>query len=384
MKKIALILIPVSLILLNACSENVTSDPLPPDDERGINWQAAADSSTRALVTHYWNYPQSYFNFGHAGNTQFQYWPQAHGLDILLDAYLRTGDTYYLGYIDDWMEGVHIQNGGTFRNDFYDDMQWNALAILRAYHATGDAKFLNAAEKIWEYILTGWTELLDGGIMWATFTPHSKNACSNGPAAILAARLHEATGDPVYLNWAAEIYHWQREHLIDHGNGAVWDSIAMENNREVINKNWIFTYNQGTYIGAAVELYRITGNAIYLNDAVKSADYTLHSLVQANSLILKDEGEGDGGLFKGIFIRYFTELILLDDLPEGTRTRYLYFLEHNAENLWTAGADKERMMFGPDWSKKPGRERQIDLTVYQSGAMLLEAAARLQNEGLLE
>ncbi len=382
LKMLKLIAIISSVWVLAACSSSSTDAP-PPQENDSIDWQAAADSSSNALIDLYWNYQHNYFNYGNMGNTEFQYWPQAHALDVLIDAYLRTGDSYYVQYMYNWFEGVHYQNGETFQNMFYDDMQWNALAMLRAYHATGDEKFLQASIKVWGYILTGWTDLLDGGIMWAEFTPHSKNACSNAPASILAARLYEATGEEEYLDWAIKIYEWQKNHLIDHANGAVWDSIAMENNSVVINKDWIFTYNQGTYVGAAVELYEITGHSVYLNDAVKSADYTLHSLTQPNSQLLVDEGGGDGGLFKGIFIRYFTQLILLEDLPANTRTRYLRFLEHNAERLWTEGTDKSRVLFDSFWGNKPAPNEEIDLTIQESGAMLIEAAALLQNEGFL-
>ena len=372
----------ISLGLMVACGSSATNASLPAE-ENAINWHAAADSSSNTLIDLYWNHQHNYFNYGNMGNTDFQYWPQAHALDVVIDAYLRTEDTYYMQYMQQWFDGVHHQNGETFLNIFYDDMQWNALAMLRAYHATGDEKFLEASIKVWGYILNGWTDLLKGGIMWAEFTPHSKNACSNAPASILAARLYQATGEQEYLDWAIKIYEWQKQNLIDHANGAVWDSIAMENNAVVINKDWIFTYNQGTYVGAAVELYGITNNSVYLNDAIKSADYTLYSLTQPNTQLLKDEGGGDGGLFKGIFVRYFTQLILLENLPENIRNRYVRFLEHNAEKLWTEGTDKNRVLFNSFWGIKPAQNEEIDLTIQQSGAMLIEAAVLLQSEGFL-
>lgn len=103
----------------------------------------------------------------------------------------------------------------------------------------------------------------------------------------------------------------------------VYDNINA--NTGEINKSWVFTYNEGTFIGAAVELHQIMGEKSYLNDAVLAADYTISSLV--NNSILKDEGNGDGGLFKGIFIRYFTNLIQQDRLDTGTKRRYIQFLE---------------------------------------------------------
>lgn len=368
----------IIFLLIGACSTGVNNASTS-EEKDSIDWQAAADSSSYALIENYWNNQHNYFNYDQISNTQFHYWPQAHGLEVLIDAYLRTGDTYFVQYMHQWFDGVHYQNGQTFLNIYYDDMQWNALAMLRAYQATGDEKFKEATIKVWDQILTGWTDLLNGGIMWAEFTPHSKNACSNAPASILAARLYLETGEEEYLDWAIKIYEWQKEHLVDSGSGAVWDSIAKENNSVVINKDWIFTYNQGTYIGAAVELYHITGNSVYLNDAVKSTDYTLHSLTQSNTQLLVDEGGGDGGLFKGIFVRYATQLILVEDLPENTRNRYVRFLEHNAEKLWTEGTEKSQILFSSFWGNKPAHNEGIDLTIQVSGAILIEAAALLDS-----
>lgn len=59
----------------------------------------------------------------------------------------------------------------------------------------------------------------------------------------------------------------------------------------------------------ATELYDITGNSVYLNDARNAADYTISKLINISNNILRDEGNGDNALFKGIFMRYFLILI---------------------------------------------------------------------------
>ncbi len=272
------------LILLVACSSD--DDPKPdPGEESEINWSAAADSSSRALTNSFWNASGKYFNSDSNGDVNFQYWPQAHALDVLVDAYQRTGDAVYKNYIDQWFEGVKIKNGNTFKNDFYDDMEWNALAILRAYKATNDSKFKEAALQIWEYIKVGWNENAGGGISWVKGQEYSKNACSNGPACILAARLYQEFGDESNKEWALKIYNWEKSTLFNSNNGMVYDNINSETG--VIQKDWVFTYNQGTFIGSAVELYKIMGERAYLNDAALAADYTASSLVR-NSILKRN------------------------------------------------------------------------------------------------
>ncbi|MCD8269155.1 MAG: glycosyl hydrolase family 76 [Parabacteroides sp.] len=360
-----------------ACGDDDNTPVNPDDNTGGINWYAAADSSSTALIGSFWNAGEKYFNYDNNGNTAFHYWPQAHALDVLVDAYLRTGDAKYKTCFDQWFEGVKIKNGNTFKNDYYDDMEWNALAILRAYQVTKDQKYKEAALQIWDYIKVGWNNNAGGGISWAKGWEYSKNACSNGPACILAARLYREFGNEADKEWARKIYNWEKSTLFNSNNGMVYDNI--NSNTGEIQKDWIFTYNEGTFIGSAVELYKILGEKSYLNDAALAADYTISTLV--NNSILKEEGNGDGGLFKGIFIRYFVELIQQDRLDAAAKRRYAQFLKVNAETLWTQGTNKSNVLFGTYWRTAPGAS--TGLTEQLSGCMLIEAAALLEDLDIL-
>lgn len=375
MKKIYSLIVLAMLVMVSCSKEN---DPIDNGgDDTQTDWIAAAESSSLSLVNSFWNVGSNYFNYDSNGKLDFHYWPQAHGLDVLVDAYLRSGNSSYKNYISQWFEGVKIKNGNTFKNDFFDDMEWNALALLRAYQATGEAKYKDAALQIWEYIKEGWNENAGGGIMWVKSDVYGKNACSNGPACILAARLYREFGDEANKEWALKIYNWEKSVLFNSNTGAVYDNINGETGE--INKSWVFTYNQGTFIGSAVEIYKILGEKSYLNDAALAADYTVSTLV--DNSILKSEGTGDGGLFKGIFIRYFTDLIQQDRLDTFYKRKYIQFMKYNAETLWTDGTTKPSIFFGPNWRTKPGSS--TGLTEQLSGSMLIEAMALLSKNGVL-
>jgi len=367
------------IVLFSSCSKKDTL-VINDNTEYAIDWNVAADSSSSAMINSFWNASDKYFNSNNSGMKDFQYWPQAHALDVMIDAYARNKNLTYKTTIDQWYEGVKKGNGNTFLNQFYDDMEWNALAMLRAYNITSDEKFKTAATDVWKDIQTGWNTNAGGGIAWKKDQPYSKNACSNGPACILAARLYQQFNDVKDKEWAIKIYGWEKEYLFNISNGAVADNIDSRTGE--VKTTWIFTYNQGTFIGSALELYKITGDKGYLNDAVKAADYALNNLVDSNDRILKNEGTGDGGLFKGVFVRYFTQLILTPDLSSTIQKRYITFLKHNGETLWREGTNKSLILFSPYWKTKQGST--TDLTTQTSGAMLIEAVALLKKQNLLE
>lgn len=368
MKK--LILFPLILLLLQSCDD--------PKDVYGydqnsytIDWNAAADSSSMALINQFWNPTDHYFNYGSDGSLlDFHYWPNAHAMDVIIDAYVRTNDAKYKAYFDQWYAGVKVKNGNTYYNDFYDDMEWNALTMLRLYDITKDEKYLTTVKQLWADIETGWNDKAGGGIAWVKYQLYSKNACSNGPAAIIAARLYQLTKDEAYKQWALDIYDWEKNTLYNQSTGAVYDNI---NGDTGVIADFSLTYNQGTFIGAAVELYKITGNIVYINDAQKAANFTIIKLIDTSNNILRDEGNGDNGLFKGIFMRYFLQLILTDGVDPSFKNKYVTFFNNNADVLWRKGCYKENLLFGTSWNNPPVGTTQ--LTSQASACMMIEAKA---------
>jgi len=357
---------------------------------KGVNWTAVADSSSKALVHSFWNSTYGYFNDASGSDSwNGHYWPQAHALDVLVDAYVRTGDEFYKRYMEFWLIGVRAANHNTWNNTYIDDMEWIGLAALRAYQATGIENFLKTCMDVWDGtdddmtsekasygIKRAWSDAGGGGIFWeGNRNRHSKNACSNGPAALLAANLYHEFGKAEDKEWAVKIYAWLRETLFDTESGAVYDNLNTRTDR--VNTR-VYTYNTGTFLGAAVELYKITGDKTYIDDAIKAADYTITVLINPVDNLLRSEGTGDGGLFKGIFIRNFAQLILSDGISDEVRQRYIDFLTHNGETLWKEGTNKESVLFGPYWKTPPGDA--TGLTPQLSGCMLMEALAMLQKK----
>jgi predicted alpha-1,6-mannanase (GH76 family) len=295
------------------------------------------------------------------------YWWCAHGIDVLVDGYLRTRQDIYKTRMTTLLHGIKSFNGNTYINTFYDDMEWLGIASINAYQSTGDAEYLTVANQLWTDIQTGYT---DGAINWNKNCPGCKNTCANTPAVIMAIKLYQTTGSADVLQRAKDIYSFVKAHLVDASTGAVWDNYSTSNGAI---GTAVFSYNVGTYIGAGWELYKVTGDVSYLNDAIKSAEYVMTSRITNGMFFLGATGTGDGGLFNGIFVRYFAMLAREGSIPADTRARYNEAIRFNAEKLRTSGISSAGLV-SPNWTVPPGA---TDYATQLSGVMLMEAAATL-------
>lgn len=366
-------------LLMTSCLKDKATPLYPGRETAQVNytWAETADSLQSATYTTFISANGNYFVRNNAGNSTYDYWPQAHTLDVFTDAFLRTKNDIYRQRMKSLLNGTRITNGNRYQNDFYDDMEWLALASLRAFEATNDNDYLDAANILWTDIKTGLNSNQGGGIAWRKSQLDYKNTPANAPAIIFACRLYRLKGNAADLELAKQIYTWMKGTLVDPSTGIIWDGINANRDGQ-ISKNK-FTYNQGVYMGAALELYNVTKDASYLQDAVRNASATIKDTDISPGGLLKSEGQGDGGLFKAILVRYMTLLINSPDIGSTERDAYVKFLKYNAQTLYTKGIKRPGLMVSPDWKAQPSAN--TDLTTQISGVTMMEAAAMLKASG---
>jgi len=368
----------LGLAFLAGCHEPVDDMITPPAPQPVAvvaNWAARADSAQAALDQSFWSPTEYYYLQNSAKKPDFNYWWQGHGLDVLLDGYQRTKVLDYITKMQQLQQGTKKKNGNTYFNNYYDDMAWQALANLRAFQITQDQSYKATAQLLWADLKNGWNTEQGGGIAWKKDQRDYKNTPANAPVAILGARLYQLDRNPDDLAWATKIYDWQKKTLVDPTTGVVWDGINRQGNGQ-IDKDWRFTYNQGVYIGAGLELYRATQQSSYLDDANRTAGYVLNDSQLAPGGVLKDEGGGDGGLFKGILVRYLAQLATDPAVASATRARYVSFLKFNGESLYNKGMSRPQYLFNTNWTSRPGGT--VDGSTQLSGVMMFEIMADLQ------
>lgn len=373
-------LTPILFILALCFYSNVYCEVNPKEGNsnfpgtESLEWSRLADSLQESTYANYLG-ENGVFKQDNRGQEKFHYWWNAHMVDVLVDGYLRTKDEKYLPKLKALVRGIKISNNDNYQIFFNDDMQWLGIACLRAYKVTGDEEYKQVAEYLWEEVKKGWTDVHRGGIMWRTDTPEEKNACSYGPGALLVLNFYDISKNKDELEWAKKIFEWQKSTLVDPITGLVWDNISYKDGESVINKELVLTYNQGTQIGAAIQLFNHTGDKHYLEDAWKTTKSLMTSPKLTYEGILRSEGQGDGGLFKGILVRNLTILAENPALENEKREQLLEFLAYNANTLRSFGLDNKKMVVGPNWAQKP--QKETDLSTQLSGVILMEMAARL-------
>lgn len=239
----------------------------------------------------------------------------------------------------------------------YDDQMWLVREYLESYKVTGNNRYLEMAEYLTDYVLDGWDCTYDdegnevGGIPWGPGYV-SKHSCSNGPMVSPLVWLHEIYKDnkdeityryidpsdrktrvkeqklksDYYLMFAKKIYEFQYNHLL--GEEGVYNDMmggctpgkpeyevvdGVTYRKGVICKDRVgppYTYNSGTMLSGAADLYRATGEAKYLREGTDLSDASFNYFAKEG----KDVSgyytyniEGFRNWFNGVLMRAFVD-----------------------------------------------------------------------------
>ncbi|MGO9321245.1 MAG: glycoside hydrolase family 76 protein [Solirubrobacteraceae bacterium] len=162
--------------------------------------------------------------------------------------------------------------GGT---KYYDDNDWVGLELVRLYQLTHQSALLGSAEGIMAFEMAGWQETpglaCPGGIPFSNAAANGeRNTVTNAPVAELGTLLYRLTGSVQYLQFAEKAYEWVRSCLQQPVN-LYADHIG----RKGAVEPTLWSYNQGSMIGAGTLLYQATGNSAYLYQARQTANAAL-------------------------------------------------------------------------------------------------------------
>ncbi|MFF0033982.1 glycoside hydrolase family 76 protein [Streptomyces avermitilis] len=272
------------------------------------------------------------------------WWNSAATLTALIDSSRMTGRHDY-----DWVIArTFDENKGTFaagvrssdaiEGDFIsrsiDDSGWWAIAWIDAYDYTGDARYLDEAVTIADYVQQYWDTGTCGGGVWWDRERTYKNAVTNGQYLWLTTALHQRVpGDTEWLRRAKTAAAWYRSSGMINSSGLVNDGLtaACANNGSTV-----WSYNQGLAIGGFTELWKTTGDSSLLTTARTLADAAISSpALTSNGVLTESCDLGSASCddnqkqFKGIFMRHFADLTKATD-----SSTYQSFVQKQSNTLW--------------------------------------------------
>lgn len=302
-------------------------------------------------------------------SNQYAYlWPFSGLFSAANAMYKATGDEQYLKLITDKIlvgleEYLDTErhpfgyssyiNRAPLSDRFYDDNIWIGIDFTDLYIRTQNEAYLEKAELVWNFVYSGSDKKLGGGIYWVEQNKGSKHSCSNAPAVVLAAKLYLATQDRDYLEKATFIYNWTKDNLQDKGNLLYNDNIRLDGS---VDKKK-YSYNSGQMLQAAVLLYTITNNKVYLDDA------TLLASACYQEFFHSFENEGDtfrilnnrDVWFSAVMARGFVELFKINN-----DATYVRAIAKSLDYAWRNMRD-ENKLFGTNWdgTKEEKQEKWI-------------------------
>ena len=240
----------------------------------------------------------------------------------------------------------------------YDDQMWLVRELLEAYKLTNNNAYLQKAEYLTEYVLDGWDCTRDangeeiGGIPWGPGYV-TKHSCSNGPMVsplVWLYELYKNKSDEVtyryidaadgktrkaqqmnksdyYLDFAKKIYDWQKKFLLrsdgvydDMMGGCSPGSPQTETVNGVVYRKGTtcrdrvgpaITYNSGTMLSGAADLFQATGDNSYLEDAKTLSDASFNyfaKLGQTKAGYYTYDISGFRNWFNGVLMRGYADV----------------------------------------------------------------------------
>jgi hypothetical protein len=230
--------------------------------------------------------------------------------------------------------------GGPAGSSFYDDNEWVGIELVRLYELDHDTEALQQAEQIMAFVMAAWQTTgpsgqlvpCPGGIPFSNSRGNvSRNTVTNGPGAELAVQLYRITHNIRYLELAEIAYGWVRSCLLE-PSGLYADHINL--NGSVQRSLW--SYNQGSMMGAGMLLYLATRNPEYLAQARQTAK-------AARAYFTYNRLSNENPFFAAV---YFRNLLYLDyfthespgSLPVREYAYYAWTRHHLSDNLFAYGS----------------------------------------------
>lgn len=228
---------------------------------------------------------------------------------------------------------------------YYDDNEWVGLAEVQHHLFRRDAVSLRHARAIFDLLRSGWssdaTLPSPGGVAW---TQDPKNGDRNTVSNMPGAQLGLRLHQITgEAGYLDDALRWYRwtNATLQRADGLYHDHIKRDG---TIDRR-VWSYNQGVPVGVNVLLAQATGERRYLDEAKRIAEASYDWFVTRGRL------DGEPPPFNAIYLK---NLLLLEHVAGGTR--YSAAMRAYADRMWRLRRDRATGL----WQRKGRRAELID------------------------
>ncbi len=318
-----------------------------------------------------------------------------------LTSYTQTKEWTVYGVNRSWNPGNAKVEG---RENVYDDQQWLVRELIESYRITGENKYLEKAEYLAGYVLDGWDTTLDengvehGGIVWGPGY-YTKHSCSNGPfisPLVWLSDIYKESDAQIeyryidkdnsrrsrmmnkseyYLMYAGKVYDFQRNHLFRKSDGVYWDMLGAEgfngdniayetvggkeyraHNKEQGPVGEAYSYNSGTMLSGAADLYGATGEQKYFDDMKSLSSNAFRYFAKKSGKypdLYEYAVDGFNNWFNGVLMRGWVDMSPYYSNVSVQVNSFQKNLDHAYSNYLKDGILPPNLVYGwnPDESK---------------------------------
>ncbi|MBV8219117.1 MAG: hypothetical protein JO325_11685 [Solirubrobacterales bacterium] len=268
------------------------------------------------------------------------------GIDNAGDAAINAGlaalERYWDTTLDPPAYSSDVRGTRIGGDRYYDDNAWVGLALIQLERMRPGSGSLDRAARLFEFAVSGWDTTGDGGVFWVEqgrgigARNHDRNTVSNAPNAELGFHLSELSHDTA-KGQARAMYDWVVRTLDETrdtdqaGTGLFWDKVQTDG---TIDKK-VWTYNQGSMIGANVLLARLEPPAQAVNHLDKAEAIAGKALARFS----QEEYLRQPAAFNAIFFR---NLLLLHPVTRdpSLQTAIIDAIATYADEAWDRTRDR--------------------------------------------
>lgn len=254
-------------------------------DIPNLPMERTANEEGKRILDQLWNdFKYGDINNLFKDNTCKDSLPAVWAIAVTLQAF-ADGELAYKGYFKDRISQIYDFMNTYYNADkkgysasnsrdedlYFDDNAQVGSALVTAYEATGDIKYIQRADEVNVFLRSSWNSKV-GGFTWKYKEPYVASI-STLEVSLSLFRVYRHNKAPIDLEYAIKGMNWILDNLLDKSSNLIFDGMS-ENDRKI--NDWRFTYHVGTALSLCSYLYKETKDNKWKDWTIKFAEASIN------------------------------------------------------------------------------------------------------------